>query len=134
MKPYELIPHTADLRILVHGKSLKELFENALHGMFEAKGARPTNQICKNRPIRADGPTTEDLLVDFLSDALAMSDTNNEVYERIEWKSFSETEAQAVLSGRKVSRFDLDIKAVTYHDLEITEDKDGFHVDIVFDI
>ena len=35
MKPYEYLEHTADMGLLVRGKNLSELLQNAAQGLFE---------------------------------------------------------------------------------------------------
>ena len=38
MKPYEQVPHTADLAARIYGKTLDELFSNAALCMFDMMG------------------------------------------------------------------------------------------------
>jgi len=79
--------------------------------------------------------STETLLVDFLSECLYLSDVNNEAYFDAQFKEFSDTELDALVFGTKITGFEeVEIKAVTYHDLEL-EQVDGVWVaTIVFDI
>jgi len=148
-KDFEQLEHTADLQIRVYGTSISELFKNALIGMFQI--IRPVTDACTfvnnrlecpelpvKREIELSAPSLDILLVDFLSDALYYSDINNEAYldaDVIYEKKDDEHTISATIQGIKITGFDeVEIKAVTYHELEIKETKEGFRVDIVFDI
>ena len=90
-KDFELIPHTADIKIRVHGKTLEELFRNALIGMFQSIEPRAKNckqqrgrLVCDDLPeqqiIKVSAGNRELLLADFLSEALSLSDIHIEIY------------------------------------------------------
>ncbi len=135
MKKYEILDHRADLKIKVFGRDKKELFLNALLGM--TSGLRPTKLKTKSekRKIKISSSDLDALLVDFLSEALYLIQTNKEVYDDIKFKKFSNTEIEAELLGQKVKSFGEDIKAVTYHDLDIRQKKDKtWEATILFDI
>jgi|SRR3989304_6052542 len=145
-KDFELIPHTADLQIRVYGTTIFELFRNALIGMFQSIGPRGKKcrregerMICASLPIVrkvvSRAPDQEQLLVDFLSQALALSDIYNEAYLDATIEKLTNTAIEATVHGIKVEGFEItEIKAVTYHDLKIKQTNDGWQVDIVFDI
>lgn len=145
MKRFDILPHTADFKIRVYGTTLPELFANACIGMFSCIG--PQSKLCtqqgaeiicstlpEQRTVEIKAMDKEMLLVDFLSEALYLSDVHNEAYLAVDMHAFTQTSLQAALHGVKVTRFDLEIKAVTYHDLAITDNDAGWQVDIVFDI
>lgn len=146
MKDFELLPHTADLKIRIYGITLKELFKNAVIGMFQSIGPHAHNckkegdrLICKKLPQKRQAEvaaTAQDLLlVDFLSEALYFSDIYNEAYLDAEIHELTETVVKATLHGVAVERFDVvEIKAVTYHDLFIKKENDYYVAEVVFDI
>lgn len=156
MKPFEILEHTADLRIRVFGKNPEELFKNALAGMMgylkrpTADGQRPKAKGQRTkvfRIIKISSPDLNALLVDFLSEALTLADTNQEVYREAEFLRFPKPSADSIfkkdgelgfearLLGERIDRFDKDIKAVTYHRLNIEQNKEDFwEATIVFDI
>lgn len=146
MKDFELIPHTADIKIRVYGQTMAELFKHALQGMFQSIGPhaqgcheKDGRLICKNLPvhhgIHLQSYDTESLLVDFLSQALYLSDIHNEAYLDAEIHELTPTEIKATVKGVKITGFDVvEIKAVTYHDLKIEQSGQIWQTDIVFDI
>ncbi len=146
MKDFEEIPHTADIKIRVYGKSFKEILRNAVVAMFQViqpkiKGATIVDGrvICKKLPheqlVEIDSVDKQSLLVDFLSEALYLSDLYNQAYLDAVIEECSFNHVKAKLLGVDVQGFEVvEIKAVTYHELSIKETSDGWHADIVFDI
>ena len=146
MNDFEMIPHTADLKLRVYGKSLPELFRNALIGMFQSlKPVAPDcsyqngRLVCQaltiERPFGVDSPDQEALLVDFLSQALYLSDVHNEIYLDVEFSVFGPKDLVGVFKGVSITGMEeSEIKAVTYHDLAIRQENGVWHTDIVFDI
>ena len=134
MKKYETLEHKADLKIRAFGKDKRELFENAMSGMFEsAKYEREDREI--KREIKVSSPDLPSLLVNFLSEALYLSEIHREVYHHIQFKKFTEKNLEGILIGKKLKRIGVIIKGVTYHDLDIHQKKDKtWQVTILFDI
>lgn len=148
-KDFEQVPHTADIKIRVYGNSMKQLFKHALQGMFQVIGPHPVKDaectmqqerlVCKNlsqaHTVEVDAIDRDALLVDFLSEALYLSDVNNEAYLDADIDELTDTEIKVTLKGIKITGFEVvEIKAVTYHDLKIKEIDGEWQVDIVFDI
>lgn len=134
MKKYEILEHKADLKIRAFGKDKKELFLNMLKGITESQRAEKLKTKAR-RQIKIKSLDLSALLVDFLSEALYLSQVNKEVYFDINFKKFSNTEIKGELIGQKVKRFGEDIKAVTYHSLEIKRTEKGiWEGTVLFDI
>ena len=135
MKKYEILEHKADLRIRVFSKTKEKLFQNALLVMTESMKPeiKKPGEEAKRR-IEIKSIDSAALLVDFLNETLCLSQTNKEFYSRTDFDKFSDTELIGELFGQKVESFGEDIKAVTHHNLEITQNKDGWEVAILFDI
>lgn len=138
MKKYEILEHRADLKIRVFGRTKEELFENAMIGMFE--GARYEPEIRNSKfeireEIKVKSIDLASLLVDFLSEILYLVETKGEIYQKVEFKKFSEKEIKGELFGQKLKKMGVQIKAVTYHDLDIHQKKDGsWEATILFDV
>ena len=136
MKKYEILDHKADLKIRIFGKNKKTLFLNALCSLREAlqvKVKKPEKKTKREIKIKSlDFPA---LLVDFLSEVLYLSQTYKEVYSLVEFKTFSEKEIKGELIGQKAETFDREIKAATYHNLEVWQEKNKtWTAIIIFDI
>ena len=146
IKDFELVPHTADIKIRVYGETMKELFRNALVGMFQSVGPKSTmcrmdneRLVCDSLPkehlVEVESFEVESLLVDFLSEALYLSDIYNEAYLDVIIHELTDTTIKATFQGVPVTGFDVvELKAVTYHDLAIEQKQQTWQTDIVFDI
>jgi len=134
-KKYEILEHKADLKIRVFGKTKEELFSNALLGMTESLKPDVKSDEEITRQIKINSPDLPALLVDFLSEVLYLIQTNKEIYNNVKFKKITNTEIEAELFGQKVERFGEDIKAVTYHQLDIHRKEDGtWEATVLFDI
>jgi SHS2 domain-containing protein len=104
-------------------------------GMFEAakyeKEVKNQKSKAKIKITSADLPS---LLVDFLSEVLYLVETKKLVFEKVEIKKFSENEIEANLIGKPLKRMGVHIKGVTYHDLDIHQEKGKWEATILFDI
>lgn len=132
---YEILEHKADLKIRVFGKTKEELFLNTLLSMTEGQKPEIKGKEKIKREIEIKSIDLQTLLVDFLSEALYLSQVNKEIYFDINFEKFSDAKLKGKLIGQKVERFGEDIKAVTHHDLDIGQKKDGtWEATILFDI
>ncbi len=136
MKPFEILGHTAELKIKAYGKTKEELFANMLQGMMATfqpsvhEDAAPVKQS-----VSVESQDSETLLVDFLSEVLYLAQANKEVYDDVTFHSFSDTNLDADLTGRKADSFGDDIKAVTHHGVLITRAPKGlWEVEVIYDI
>jgi len=135
MKKFEILEHKADLKIRAFGKTKEELFLNMLLGMVSGLRPKVKSQKSKVKSIQIKSLDLEALLVDFLSEALYFSQVNKEIYRNIKFQKFTDKELEGELIGQKIERFGEDIKAVTYHGLDIHQEKDGiWQATVLFDI
>ncbi|MEK7162360.1 MAG: archease [Patescibacteria group bacterium] len=135
--PYEVLSHTADLKLRVWGRNPEELFSEALLAMMQIlkSDLRFKNEDLRMRNIKIQSPDMTALLVDFLNEALTLAQTNHEIYTEVHFKKLTEAELDTELSGFPVEEFEEDIKAVTYHEAEVIKNKKGdYETNLVFDI
>ena len=136
-KKFEVLERGADLKLKVFGSSAKELFKNALYALGYTQKPEMAGQGTVGALIgRLRGRrVTEDfliesmdystLLVDFLSDVLACSDSQNAVFFDVKFTAFSENKAEGRIYGVKVDDFSKNIKAVAYHQVDVKEAEPG---------
>lgn len=135
MEKYEILEHLADLKIRAFGKNKKELFLNMLKGMVDSQKPEIENKETKKRKIKIESIDLSNLLVDFLSEILYLSQINREAYQDFKFKNFSDKKVCGDLFGQKVKRFGEDIKAVTYYSLDIHQRRDKvWEATVLFDI
>jgi SHS2 domain-containing protein len=134
---FEIIDHTADIGIVVHGGDLTETFANAAYAMFSliADLSSVDEAICHE--VEASADDLEGLLVGWLNELIYLFDVENIIFKRFELTELTGIILKAKCYGEKVdpSRHKLKtgIKAATSHMLKI-EKKDGFRAQVLFDI
>jgi SHS2 domain-containing protein len=134
-KDFEILPHTADLQIRAYGEDLPTLFANALRGMFISIKPKPLGNDTTEHPIEVSSHDLESLLVDFLSEALYLSDVYKEAYLDIVIEEMSKTHIKGTLKGIKVEDFvEGEIKAVTHHGLKVEKKGSFWEAEILFDL
>lgn len=135
---FEILPHTADVRLKVFGKTKEELFKNAALGMTQILATSPKSEPkikSLKFKIKVKSPDINSLLVDFLSEVLYQSQINRAFFPTVKFLKFGDGELGAEIRGFKIERFNEDIKAVTYHELDIKKSPiGGFETIVIFDI
>ncbi len=135
MNGFEILEHRGDVKIRARGRTREELFQNALEGMMAVLNAKFKVKNEKIRQIRVEAPEINSLLVDFLSEVNYLRQVNMEAYQGITFSKFSDTALEGKLEGYSAEEFGEDIKAVTFHDLNIHQNEKGdWETDIVFDV
>ncbi|MGD9497222.1 MAG: archease [Armatimonadota bacterium] len=134
---HESVEHTADLAIRAWAPDLRGLVEQAARAMV---GLLLTRQPTPERTVvvEGEGPTPEELLVDCLREILLLVELEALVPVEVEVLEVTGERARCrvgvvPLSAVRPWRAH-EIKAVTYHGLEIERTQRGLQVQVVFDI
>jgi SHS2 domain-containing protein len=138
VKNYELIEHTADIGILVRGADLKELFKNAALAMFDIIADRRGLTIPEQEKIRIElkADVLEELFINWLNELLSLSATKELIFFDFQISTLDENNLQAIAMGSNINnyRINTEIKAATYHELEIKESISGWQARLIFDV
>jgi SHS2 domain-containing protein len=135
-KLFDILPHTADITLRARGSTQAELFKNSLLGMFafmdpKFSKQRPTTQ----QFISVCAPDTEAVLIAFLAEALYLSTTHYEAYTDARILQCNTTECSAELMGSPIIGYEgPEIKAVTYHDVQVIHTDSLWQATVTFDI
>jgi len=119
---FRFLEHTADIMFESYGKSYPEALENAAHAMFSVFGTAKEKETMR---LSLSAHNIEELTVQALADLLAYMDTHEIVFSRARVvdfdaeRNFIDIEA----FGEKKRPRD-SVKAVTYHELMVKEDKE----------
>jgi SHS2 domain-containing protein len=129
---------TADLYIEATGGTLEEAFTNIAYAMFNV--ITPLEGISEKEKyiIEATGKDLESLLFNLMDEFLYINDIEFLVPKRIELKiNLERLHAIAECYGERFSakthEVGIAVKAVTFHLMEIKEQKNGWIVRMVFD-
>jgi SHS2 domain-containing protein len=137
-RSYQLLDHTADLRIRVTGSDQAELFENAGLALFDL--------ICDSAPqastdtarLVVTGDDPADLMVNYLRELLYLWTGGDKLAKMIHIEAISDTRLKArVTTGPFLPESEAiahEIKAVTYHQIEVAPTSAGWQATVVFDI
>ena len=133
---FEEISHTADIKIRVRAPTLESLFSETLNALMQVLyGTDRRGGILKE--IKVESPDNESLLLDFLSEVLFVSEVESLVFFDA-CISIHGSHLSAELSGEP---FDpnrhsggSEVKGISYSGLSITNDANGYMLDIIFDV
>jgi SHS2 domain-containing protein len=141
-KQYKYLDHTADIKFQAYGKTREEVFENAALAMFNV--IIDTEKVSGDtaREIIIKSPDLESLLVDWLSELLYVFEVDEIVFREFRVDKIKEENGEYSIAAQALGEkyypeshpFETEIKAVTYNQLEITKDADGWKAQIVVDI
>lgn len=141
MKEFEILEHTADIGIAAYGKNKREVFISAAKGMFEIIAGENKN-LKENfyDKIKLEADNLEGLLFAWLNELLYIGETKLVILNKFEIKDLSNNKIEAEVKGIKISppsiKIEKEIKAVTYHRLEIKKDEESglWRAQVIFDI
>lgn len=140
MKKFEFLDiTTADTAFVAYGKDLDEVFANAALAMFEVmvNTKQIESKIKKNVKVKADD--LKGLLFSWLNELLVFYGSENLAFSRFEVKVDEEKlELNAVLYGEKIDvkkhEVKTEVKAATYHRMEIKKLKGEWEAKVIVDI
>jgi SHS2 domain-containing protein len=122
------IEHVSDIVLHAWGTTRKEVFRSALCEMNEVlkpggcNGPRHSDYCTR---IRIESPDSVALLVDFLSEVLALSLIQKSLFCYVYFELLEEHRLSARLFGRWHDGLENEIKAVTYHEAELRRNSNG---------
>lgn len=138
---YKQIDHTADIAFEVSGNSLEELFKASSKAWLTSVIDVTTFSQSENKKIKLSSYSKEQLLVDFLSELnfylftkkwLCYSVDDLSIVRKMDDWSLS-----ASLTGNNISfkiNLKQEIKAITFHQMNIKKSGNVFSTLLVFDI
>lgn len=129
---YEILEHTADLKIKSYGQDLPELFANSALAMTEFIFGEEVSEreAVETEIVEVEAGDVESLLVNWLSEILFLSATKYRAYIVYGIKEFTNKKIIAKV-GLCEATAEEDIKAVTFNDLKIKQERDGAWSSIV---
>jgi SHS2 domain-containing protein len=133
MQGFQEIEHTADWALRVWAPDHAELFRQAAVGMNTLAEIKLEPAPRVEELIQLKAIDIESLLVSFLSELVYFGEQDDLGFDHFEI-SIEGLSLHANLSGAPIASLKKEIKAVTYHNLEVVQTETGFQVVIVFDV
>ncbi len=138
MKRFEILDHTADIGIIIHGENLKVLFENAGEAFFHLITDLRKVKRRVERRVTIGGESLDRLMVDWLSELLYFHDAENLLFKGFKVDSVGEEGLKATVKGEPfqegVHVIKTEVKAVTYHQLEVRQENGRWRAQIILDL
>jgi len=138
---YKLLEHTADIKFQAFGKTLEEAFSNAAIAMFDV--IVKTEKIEKNitKKVETESGDKESLLYKWLEELLYLLDTEFFMLNSVKTMKIKKEGKKYVLKAEVTGdtfkdKYELygAVKAVTYNEMFVKEEKGKAIVQVVLDI
>lgn len=135
---FRLLEHTADIGIDAWGPTLDSLFEQAALGLRHLLvGTSPVAHSQKH-PVQLDAGDAGELMVAWLNEIIFLFETHNLVPGtfQIEWISREELRAVIHMETYTATQHTVEhqVKAATYHQLSLGQEREGWRARIYLDL
>lgn len=138
MRRFEILDHTADIGIIVYGENLKGLFENAGKAFFHLITDLRKVKGRVERRVNIGAESLDRLMVDWLSELLYLHDVENLLFKGFNVDSVGEDGLKAAVKGEPfqegVHVIKTEVKAVTYHQIEVRQENRGWRAQVILDL
>jgi SHS2 domain-containing protein len=135
---FDLLDHTADLGIIVRGASLEELFEAAAKSMTSIMVISRSSDNIESETLSVLGADLPDLMVRWLGEILYLFEGEKRVLADVKIDRISPSSIDATLKtfpfDPKMHEVLREIKAVTYHQIEVAHRGDRWKAKVIFDL
>lgn len=129
----EEIDHTADLALRVWGDDFNCILIHAAQGMYALMGVTYDLALPVSISFIIEDAEKETMLVDFLGELLYLCEDKQKAFDEFAFED-QHGGIEVKASGYGISAVNRDIKAVTFHDLEIIKSDNGLETTITFDV
>ncbi len=141
MKKFRIIEHTADIAVEVSAPSLEKLFEYSAYAWLQSVAEINGADNIEDKSIELSSASREVLLVDFLSELNYLLNVKRWLFINVKSLAIEENSKyilKAIVAGTNLENADVklktEIKAVTFHQMNIEETGKEFKTKIIFDI
>lgn len=132
---YELLEHTADIKLKIYGNDFADLLENSGHALSDLiLPGKNKSEIAREFSI--EGDSDEQLLVKFLNELIYLLQSENLIFCKFDIEQV-DLRIHAICKGSYMDPDDnpmYDVKAATYHDLRIEKTRNGLTAQVILDI
>lgn len=141
MKKFEWVDHPADVGFIAYGQDLGEAFENAALALTEIIADSDKIGPSEEVELEVVAEDTEALLYDWLDNLLYLFGAENFLGSRFEIEEFSANDKFELKGKAWGERHDperhgygTEVKAITYHMMEVNCDRGKCSVRVIVDI
>lgn len=135
---YRFIDHTADFGLEIFGQSPSDLFKQAAKALTDLLTDSVRLKEQRRLILDIDGSDWEDLLINWLRELLYLYNGEARFVAGVDIISIEQTRLRAEVATEdyRMGHHEIrnEIKAVTYHQLEVKADVDGWRARVIFDV
>jgi protein archease len=134
---FEIVEHTADTAIRGWAPDLRGLFRTMAQGLFKVIGAEAHVSPDRKRSLHLEAENPTELLHDWLETLNALHQVHGELYTEFE-VAIENNRLKATIQGGALAtatgELGTEVKAVTWHDLNIQQTAQGLESYVLLDI
>jgi SHS2 domain-containing protein len=138
MKRFRILEHPADIGFEAFGSTREEVFANAARALFHLIVGLDSVVPGTALAVQVEGSDPASLLVNWLSELLYLNDAEGWLFSEFEVERLDDRSLAAQARGEKFDRnrhrAKLQVKAITYHQLELENTAEGWHARVYVDI
>ncbi len=135
---FEILEHTADIGFLARGGTIEELFQSAAEALASIALEQEGIEARRIYALEAFGEDRESLLVNWLSEALWLIDGRRLALTAFRVLELTESRVAGEALGEPFDparhRAKVVVKGVTWHQLEVAQDAEGWRARVFLDI
>ena len=135
---YETFEHTADIGLRARAADLNTLFAEAARAFFSIIVENYDDvRAAEEYLISVDADQRDDLMYDWLAELLYLFDTEHVLLCEFD-VTVRDRSLTATVRGEPIDpdrhRLDMEVKAITYHELKVQQDGDGWLAEVIVDL
>lgn len=135
---YELVNHTADVGIRIRADTLSGLFGKAAYAMFDLIADLEGVIVKEEVVLKLDALDLKELLIKWLRELLYIYAIEGIIFKEFDVEAIGEQHLEAKARGERFDEnrhtLNMEIKLVTYHQLEVKQGPQGWTAQVIFDI
>jgi SHS2 domain-containing protein len=133
---FEYFDHAADVGIEVEASSLPDLFVTAARGLMEWMGPAPDSPPTRTESVAVQAENLDELRVRWLQELLYLFHRCRCYWLCVSVVEVTDRTVSATISGspwKEASGYQ-EVKAVTYHQVQVLKRSDIWHARVILDI
>lgn len=135
---YRVLDHTSDIGVLTRGKNLPELFNNAARALFDLMIDMKSVEPKQERQIAVEATSVDLLLREWLAELLYCFHGEQLLFSEFDIEHLNSTYLKGIARGEQFvpgrHTIKRELKSITYHQLEVIHEKNGYKAQYIIDV
>jgi len=138
VKKFKFLDHTADMGLIVYGKNLKKLFENAGEAFFHLITDLKKVRTKQARKIEVRSECLDRLMVDWLNELLYLHEVESLLFKKFVVEEVGQEGIKAKAWGEPyqdgVHVIKTGVKAATHHQIQVKKENNHWRAQVILDL